>query len=190
MSSKGKLIVFTAPSGAGKTSIVKHLLQQELNLSFSVSATTRSQRDGEIDGKDYYFFSPDSFRTQIQEGAFVEWEEVYTDQFYGTLKSEVDKKIAAGQHVIFDIDVKGAESLKAAYPDNSLVIFVSPPSLDALADRLRGRKTEDDASFKKRIDRATYELSFADSFDVNLINDDLATAQQDAEQLIKNFIQS
>jgi guanylate kinase len=183
-----KLIIFTAPSGAGKTTIVNHLLKQIDSLAFSVSATTRDRRENEIDGESYYFLSPDEFKHKIEEGAFVEWEEVYRDQYYGTLKSEVERLWAADKNIIFDIDVQGAVNIKKHYPDESLAIFVKPPSPEILFSRLKGRKTETPESLKKRIDKASVELGFEDKFDVVLVNDDLEKAIKIAKKLVTDFI--
>ena len=183
-----KLFIFTAPSGAGKTTIVRHLLKQFEELAFSVSATTRSKRYYEVEGKDYYFISPERFKALIAEDAFVEWEEVYTDQFYGTLKSEVERLWRLNKHIIFDIDVKGALNIKKCYPEQALGIFVKPPSLKELENRLQMRKTEDAASFKKRIDRSVEELEYENRFDLVLINDNLEETLKEAENIIlKNF---
>ena len=188
---KGKLIIFSAPSGSGKTTIVHHLLAQpELNLAFSVSATSRDKRSNEIDGKDYFFISPSDFKEKINNKAFVEWEEVYKDNYYGTLKSEVERLLNKGKNVIFDIDVIGGLNIKKQFPDNSLSIFVQPPSIDVLKKRLINRKTETAEKIKMRIDKAASELQFAKDFDVVLINDNLDKAKKDAYCLIYNFINS
>lgn len=185
-----KLIVFTAPSGAGKTTIVRHLLKKYDNLAFSISATTRRPRPNEQDGKDYYFLSPEKFRQLIDKDAFVEWEEVYEDQFYGTLRSEIKRLWEKKLHILFDIDVRGALSLKKAYPEESLVIFVKPPSVAALLERLRGRKTESQEKIQKRFNKASEELQFEKSFDKVLINDQLDKALREAEQIVEHFLQS
>ncbi|MEM1217627.1 MAG: guanylate kinase [Bacteroidota bacterium] len=187
-SPSGKLIIFTAPSGAGKTTIVRYLLQKFDQLAFSVSATSRAQRPGEKHGKDYYFLSVEEFRQAIDREAFAEWEEVYQGQYYGTLKQEIQRLWAEGKHILFDIDVQGALHLKKVYGTQALVVFVQPPSLEALEIRLRGRQTEDEASFKKRIAKAAEELSFAPSCDRVLINDDLETTLKQAEEMILSFI--
>ncbi len=184
-----KLIAFTAPSGAGKTTIVRHLLNKFPNLAFSVSATTRQARPNEVDGEDYYFMSPEAFKRLIQEKAFVEWEEVYADQFYGTLRSEIERLWRQNLHILFDIDVKGALSIKQAYPEATLVIFVKPPSEKVLLERLRGRRTEEPENLKKRLQKATEELQYENSFDKVLINDDLSEALREAEKIVTDFIQ-
>ncbi len=183
-----KLFLFAAPSGAGKTTIVRHLLSKYNQLSFSISATTRPRRPHEVDGKDYYFISSDRFRELIQQEAFVEWEEVYEGLYYGTLRSEVGRLWADGKHILFDIDVKGALNIKAAFPEEAVSIFVRPPSIDALAERLKARGTEDEASFRKRISRATDELAYENQFDLTLINDRLPIALSEAEQLIERYL--
>ena len=182
------MFAFTAPSGAGKTTVVRHLLSKYDFLDFSISATTRAKREHEVDGRDYYFLSPDDFRQKIDQGAFIEWEEVYTDQLYGTLHSEVDRVWKAGKNIIFDIDVKGATSLKKAYGEDCFVTFISPPSLDILIDRLKGRNTESSASLKKRIERVTREMTYQNSFDTVLFNDVLEVTFHDARAIVENFI--
>lgn len=185
---KGKLFVFSAPSGAGKTTIVKHLLSQNANLEFSVSAASRAIRCGEVNGKDYYFISADKFREKISNNEFIEWEEVYKDQYYGTLKSELERIWAKGNHVVFDVDVVGGLNIKNAFPENTLAVFVMPPSSEVLKDRLINRCTEDEESLKKRLEKADYELSFAEKFDIILVNDNLETAINEAKKLIDKFI--
>lgn len=186
----GKLIILTAPSGAGKTTIARHLLATFDNLAFSVSATTRAQRPYEVDGKDYYFISPEKFRQLIQENAFVEWEEVYENQFYGTLKSELKRLWAAGKHVVFDVDVKGALNLKKQYPTQTLAIFVKPPSPEILVQRLRQRSTESEESLQKRIAKAAAELKYENYFDNVLVNDNLEDALESATTTVQHFIQA
>lgn len=188
MSNQKKLVVFTAPSGAGKTTIVRHLLKTfPQQLAFSVSATTRKARTGEVDGKDYYFLSVEKFKRKIEENAFVEWEEVYENQFYGTLKSEVERLWNKQYHILFDIDVLGATSIKKCYPKQALTVFVKPPNKDILFDRLRGRETETDKNLLKRFKRAEEELKFENKFDLVLVNDVLADTLQEAERLVLNF---
>ncbi len=184
----GKLIIVTAPSGAGKTTIVRHLLDQITDLAFSVSATTRPRRTHEVDGRDYYFITLDAFSQKVEAGEFVEWEEVYPGKCYGTLKSEVERMWANGQDVIFDVDVKGALSLKNKYPDRTLSIFVKPPSVEALADRLLKRGTETPETLATRLERVRYELTFAEKFDRIIVNDNLETALAEAYSLVYNFL--
>ncbi|MDR1878333.1 MAG: guanylate kinase, partial [Bacteroidales bacterium] len=181
----GKLIIFSAPSGTGKTTIVRHLLQSGLPLAFSVSATNRPKRENEINGNDYYFFTTKRFKEKIQNNDFLEWEEVYPNQFYGTLLSEIERIWATGKHVLFDVDVVGGLNIKNKYPDRSLAVFLMPPSLDTLKERLMYRGTETEESIRKRKDKAEYELSFADKFDEVIINDDLHAAQNQAYRLTK-----
>lgn len=183
-----KLLIFTAPSGAGKTTIVRHLLNTFPELSFSISATTRRQRPHEKDGYDYHFISKSDFVNKIAKGDFIEWEEVYTNLYYGTLHSEVDRLWAEGKHIIFDIEVKGATNIKKAYPEESLVVFVKPPNEEVLFSRLRERNTESAESLVKRIARAAEELAYENTFDYVLLNDDLATALAEAEQVTRDFL--
>ena len=186
---KGKLIVFSAPSGSGKTTIVRHLLKQEdLNLEFSISAATREARGQEVNGKDYYFISLEEFKNHIRNEDFVEWEEVYRDNFYGTLKSEVERIWAMGKNVIFDIDVAGGLRIKHKFPDETLAVFVKPPSVDELKRRLKERSTESDDKINMRIAKAHVELATAPQFDVVIKNYDLDLALVEAHQLVKDFI--
>ena len=187
MNNPGKLIIFTAPSGAGKTTIVRHLLRKYPQLAFSVSATTRDKRPGEIDGRDYYFLTQDVFQQRVQDGAFAEWEEVYPGRFYGTLHSELDRLWGEGKTIVFDIEVKGATNLKEAYPDRSLAVFVKPPSPDVLFARLRSRNTETEESLRDRIARASEELEFENNFDRIIVNDALADTLQAAEAIVEEF---
>lgn len=182
-----KLIAVTAPSGAGKTTIVRHLLSTYEHLDFSVSATTREMRKHEVNAKDYYFIGVEKFKHKIEEGAFIEWEEVYENQFYGTLKSEVDRLWKLDKDIIFDIDVKGAVNIKEIYPE-SLCIFIKPPSLEILENRLKARKTETPKSLKKRIARVKKEMTYQNKFDVVLVNDVLEVALKEAEVIIENFV--
>lgn len=185
---QGKLIVFSAPSGSGKTTIVQYLAKQaELNLGFSVSATSRPKRGDEIDGKDYHFISIEAFKKHIIQGDFIEFEEVYTNNFYGTLKSEIDRIWALGKHVIFDIDVEGGLNIKKQFPDKTLAIFVQPPSIEVMEQRLRGRKTDSEEKIKERVAKAQKEMKYATNFDVILLNDVLEQAKKQAYQLVKNF---
>jgi guanylate kinase len=186
---KGKLIVFSAPSGSGKTTIVRHLLKQaDLNLEFSISAATREARGEEVNGKDYYFMSLDQFKQHIKNEDFVEWEEVYRDNFYGTLKSEVERIWAKGKNVIFDIDVAGGLRIKSKFPEETLAVFVKPPSVDELKRRLKERSTESDEKINMRIAKAHVELATAPQFDVVIKNYDLEVALEEANQLVKEFV--
>lgn len=186
---KGKLIVFSAPSGSGKTTIVHHLLaQKNLNLEFSISATSREKRGAEVHGKDYYFISDDAFKKAINENSFIEYEEVYTNNFYGTLKEEVERIWAMGKHVIFDIDVVGGMQIKKQFPDQTLAVFVQPPSIDEMERRLRNRQTDSEEKILERVAKAEKEMKYATSFDVVLINDDLEAAKLEAEALLTSFI--
>jgi len=185
---KGKLIVFSAPSGSGKTTIVRHLLKiDDLNLEFSVSATSREKRDEETEGKDYYFMSAREFKDKIKNDEFLEWEEVYRDNFYGTLKSEVDRIWALGKHVIFDIDVVGGLRIKKKFPKETLAVFVKPPSVDELKIRLKKRKTESDDKINMRIAKASIEMATAPQFDQIIKNYDLDIALKEAENLVAGF---
>lgn len=183
-----KLIIVSAPSGAGKTTIVRHLLSLPLPLSFSVSATSRSPREGEENGRDYYFMSPGEFEEKIAEGAFLEWEEVYAGTYYGTLKSEVDRIWDNGKSVLFDVDVVGGLNIKKIYGSQALAVFVQPPSVDTLRKRLQARSTESDEKIAARVAKADHEMSFAPRFDVILVNDKLEDALREAEVLVKNFL--
>jgi guanylate kinase len=188
---KGKLIVFSAPSGAGKTSIVKYLVEQdELNLDFSISATSRKKRGEEINGEDYYFLSTDEFKSHIKSDSFLEWEEVYRDNFYGTLKSEVERIWGLGKHVIFDIDVSGGLRIKRKYPEDTIAIFVKPPSIDELKIRLKKRKTETENKINMRISKASAEMATADLFDLVIENKILKSAQKEARNIVLDFIKS
>jgi len=189
MMPEGKLIVFSAPSGSGKTTIVRHLLKQkELNLEFSISATSRERRGNEVDGKDYYFLSFEDFKKKIKNNEFLEWEEVYRDNFYGTLKSEVERIWKMGKHVIFDIDVSGGLRIKRKYPKQTLAIFVKPPSIDELKIRLKKRETENADKINMRIAKASAELATAPLFDTIIVNDDLEKALAESYTLVSNFI--
>jgi len=188
---QGKLIVFSAPSGSGKTTIVRHLLKQkELGLEFSISATSREQRGDEIDAKDYYFLSVKEFKTKIKNHEFLEWEEVYRDSFYGTLKTEVERIWELGKHVIFDIDVSGGLRIKRKYPEQTLAIFVKPPSIDELKIRLKKRKTESADKINMRIAKASAELATAPLFDMIIENDDLNNALKEAYDSVAEFVET
>lgn len=185
----GKLIVFSAPSGSGKTTIVRHLLEQkELHLDFSISATSRQKRGDEIDGKDYYFLTPEDFQAKIDADEFIEYEEVYKDNFYGTLKSELERIWAKGKHVIFDIDVVGGLNIKRQFPKNTLAIFVSPPSLEELERRLRYRQTETEEKIQMRLAKAEREIAESSKFDIILKNYDLEIAKNDAYKLVSDYL--
>jgi guanylate kinase len=188
---QGKLIIFSAPSGAGKTTIVHHLLNKFPDkISFSISATTRQLRGDEVNNRDYYFISNEEFLHRVAKHEFVEFEEVYTGTFYGTLKSEIQRIWDEDKHVIFDIDVEGGLRLKKKFGDDALAIFVQPPSLDVLIERLTGRGTDSEEKLAERIKKAEKELDYASKFDVILKNHDLDTACKEAEELIANFINS
>ena len=188
---KGKLLVFSAPSGSGKTTIVRHLLaQDDLNLEFSISCATREPRGEEVDGKDYYFISWEKFKQHIKSDEFVEWEEVYTDNYYGTLRSEVERIWAKGKNVIFDIDVSGGLRIKSKFPQETLAVFVKPPSIDELKRRLKQRSTESDDKINMRIAKASVELATAPQFDKIIKNYDLDVAKVDAYELVKNFLKN
>lgn len=185
-----KLIVFSAPSGAGKTTLVRHLLQiDDLNLAFSISAASRSPREGEVDGKDYYFLGIEGFKDRIRANDFLEFEEVYKDQFYGTLQQEVERLWDMGKNVIFDIDVVGGLRLKSKFPDRCIAIFVKPPSINELQKRLKQRKTETQEKIAMRVAKASTEMATAPQFDVIIKNDDLALAKTEAETIVRNFIE-
>ena len=187
---RGKLIVFAAPSGAGKTTIVHHLLGiPELNLEFSISAVSREKRGEEVDGKDYYFLSPTAFRQKIKNKEFLEWEEVYPENYYGTLQTEVDRICDSGKNVIFDIDVVGALRIKRKFPEETLTVFVEPPHINELIKRLKNRKTESQEKINMRIAKAPAEMANAPQFDVRIMNDDLATAKAEAEKIVADFIE-
>ena len=187
---QGKLIVFSAPSGSGKTTIVRHLLEQKkLNLAFSISATSRKKRGQEKEAEDYYFMSAKAFKQNIKDDAFLEWEEVYRDNFYGTLKAEVERLWALGKNVIFDIDVVGGLRIKKKFPNKTLSVFVKPPSVDELKIRLKKRKTESDEKINMRIAKASVEMATAPQFDFIIENDTLEVALKEAEDLVATHIQ-
>ena len=184
----GKAVIFSAPSGAGKTTLVKHLLASDLDLAFSISACTRSPRANEKHGKDYYFFSKEEFESKIKENDFLEWEEVYDGNYYGTLKSEIDRIWGEGKHVIFDVDVVGGVNLKEYFKDEALSIYVEAPSIEELEKRLRSRETETEETIRKRIGKAIEESKFKSKFDEVIVNEDLNKAKADAEELLRNFL--
>lgn len=188
MMTQGKMIVVSAPSGSGKTTIVKKMLVSDLQLEFSVSACSRAPRAGEQNGVDYYFLSTGDFKKLIEECKFVEWEEVYEGCFYGTLKTEVERIWAAGHHVIFDVDVMGGLKIKKQYPHTCLSIFIQPPSIEELEKRLRGRSTDLEETIQKRLQKAAFELTFAHQFDKIIINDNLDLAAKETYQAISLFI--
>lgn len=188
MERQGKLVIFSAPSGSGKTTIVRRVLPALPQLAFSVSATSRAMRPGEVDGKDYYFLSADAFRRKVAAGEFLEYEEVYAGQFYGTLKSELDRIWAQGKDVVFDVDVKGGLRIKQQFPQQSLAIFIQPPSVAELKRRLEGRGTESAESLKKRLDRAEEELGFAPRFDLRIVNDEIDRAVAEVQTAVTSFL--
>ncbi len=184
-----KVIIFCAPSGSGKSTIISSLMpREELHLAFSISATTRPPRGQEQDGVEYFFLTPEEFRRRIAADEFVEYEEVYADRFYGTLKSQVEKQLADGQNVVFDVDVHGGMRLKEYFGDRALSLFIQPPSIEALRQRLEGRGTDAPEVIQQRLDRAAYELSFAPRFDRIVVNDDLETAKTEAYQILNDFL--
>jgi len=183
-----KLIVISAPSGGGKTSIVHQLLKDIPELSFSISASSRERRENEVHGKDYYFLGVEGFQQKIKEDAFLEWEQVYENQYYGTLKSEIERIWSEGKTVIFDVDVVGGLNIKKQYPKECLSIFIMPPSLEVLAERLIGRGSESDESVKKRLDKAEEEISKNKQFEVIILNDDFKTACKQTKEIVTNFI--
>lgn len=184
----GKLVIFSAPSGSGKSTIINFLLQQGLNLCFSISATSRAPRGTERDGVEYYFLSPDEFRRRIAAGDFLEYEEVYQDKFYGTLKSEVERILSRGDNVIFDVDVVGGCNIKAAYGDRALSVFIQPPSVEELRRRLVSRGTDAPDVIESRVAKAEYELSFASRFDRVIVNDDLERAEAEVLRTVQDFL--
>ncbi len=187
---KGKLLIFSAPSGCGKSTIINWLMSEhpELRMRFSISATSRPPRGQEQHGVEYFFLSPDEFRAKIEAGEFVEYEEVYTDRYYGTLKSQVERQLEAGENVVFDVDVHGAVNIKKMYGDSALSLFIMPPSIEELRRRLVGRGTETEEVIEQRVGRAQYELTFAERFDTVVVNDDLDTAKRDALKVISDFL--
>lgn len=185
---EGKCIILCAPSGAGKTSITKFLLQEDLGLEFSISACNREPRENEVNGIDYYFLSTEGFKNRIDNDEFLEWEEVYKDNYYGTLKTEIDRIWNKGNNVIFDVDVEGGLSLTKHFGEKALAIFLQPPSIEVLESRLRGRGTEDEEKIQKRLEKAEKELSYAKWFDTIITNDDLVTAQQEVLTIVKSFL--
>lgn len=187
----GRLLIVSAPSGSGKSTIVNFLMKEhpEFRLAFSVSATSRPPRGQEQDGVDYYFLTPEEFRSHIEQDDFLEYEEVYEGRFYGTLKSQVEEKLAAGWNVVFDVDVKGGINIKKYYGDDALSVFIQPPSIEALRERLIRRNTDEMAQIEQRLAKAEYEMTFAPQFDCILVNDDLEVAKQEAVDLLNEFLQ-
>ncbi|MEG1581111.1 MAG: guanylate kinase [Bacteroidaceae bacterium] len=185
---KGKMIIFSAPSGSGKSTLINYLMGQDLNLKFSISATSRPPRGTEQHGVEYFFLSPDEFRQKIKNNDFLEYEEVYKDRFYGTLKKQVEEQTLKGENVVFDVDVLGGCNIKNFYGDNALSIFIKPPTVEALKTRLQGRGTDSSEIIAQRIARAEYELSFASKFDTIIINDNLEQAKIDILTTVKNFL--
>lgn len=186
----GKLIIFSAPSGSGKSTIINFLLQQNLNLAFSISATSRPPRGTEQNGVEYFFLSPEEFKQRIANDEFLEYEEVYQDRFYGTLKAQVERQLSEGQNVIFDVDVVGGCNIKKFYGNRALSVFIQPPSVEELRRRLNGRGTDAPEVIESRIAKAEFELGYADKFDVVIVNDKLEKAQTEALDIISNFLNS
>ena len=186
---KGKLIIFSAPSGSGKTTIARHLLSKDFNLEFSISACSREKRHNEKNNIDYYFLSVDDFKKKITNNEFVEWEEVYKDHFYGTLHSEVNRIRNQGKNIIFDIDVKGGLNIKNQFGNDALAIFVKAPSVEELKSRLKNRKTDSEDKIAKRMERVNFELGFANKFDYIIVNDNIENAFAEAEKIISNFLE-
>ena len=184
----GKLIIFSAPSGSGKSTIINYLLEQNLNLQFSISATSRPPRGTEQNGVEYFFLTPEEFKQRIANDEFVEYEEVYPDRFYGTLKSQVEKQLAEGQNIIFDVDVVGGCNIKRFYGERALSVFIQPPSIEELRKRLEGRGTDSPETIESRIAKANFELGFAPKFDLVIVNDNLETAEAQALEAIRNFL--
>jgi guanylate kinase len=189
---KGKMLIVSAPSGSGKSTIVNWLMQEhpELNLYFSISCTSRPPRGTEQNGVEYFFLTPEEFKTKIANQEFLEYEEVYQDRFYGTLKAQVERQREAGQNVVFDVDVKGGVNIKRYYGDEALSLFIQPPSVEELRHRLTGRGTDTAEAIEERLAKAEYELTFAPQFDHVVVNDDLETAKQEALQLVKSFLEN
>ena len=189
MNKKGKLIIFSAPSGSGKSTIINWLMQhEELNMAFSISCTSRQPRGSEKDGVEYFFIEPDEFKKRIQKNEFLEYEEVYKDRFYGTLKQQVEKQLGKGENVVFDVDVKGGCNIKKIYGNKALSVFIQPPSIDELRRRLEGRATDTPEVIEDRLAKAAYELTFAPKFDKVIVNGNLDKAKQESFDIIKEFI--
>lgn len=186
--SSGKLIIFSAPSGAGKSTLVHHLLSCGFDMEFSVSATSRAPRGSELNGTDYYYLTPDEFRKKIENNEFLEYEEVYPNCFYGTLRTEIERITSTGKNIVFDVDVIGGINIKKEFSDRALAVFVAPPSIEILHQRLINRGTDSQEMIQKRIGKADYEMTFAPQFDIVVVNDDLEKAKKEAEQAIKLFL--
>lgn len=186
---KGKLIIFSAPSGSGKTTLVRYLMEQGLDLAFSISCTSRKPRGTEQNGVDYYFLTPEEFRQRIENDEFLEYEEVYTDKFYGTLKAEVERLSDEGHTVVFDVDVKGGVNIKKFYGDSALSVFIQPPSIEELSRRLHGRATDTEEVIQQRLAKAAYELTFAPQFDRVIVNDDLDVAKAETLKVVTEFLE-
>lgn len=184
----GKLVIFSAPSGSGKTTIVKHLLDKGFNLEFSISACNRKPRGTEVHGKDYYFLETKEFKNKIKKNEFVEWEEVYNDRFYGTLRSELDRIWRKGNHVLFDVDVKGGVNIKKQFGEQALSVFIMPPSIEELENRLKGRATDSAEEIERRVAKAEEEIAYAKQFDHVILNDKLEFSTVEAENLLENFL--
>ncbi|MEI7828273.1 MAG: guanylate kinase [Prolixibacteraceae bacterium] len=187
---EGKIIIFSAPSGAGKTTVVRHLLSKNKNFAFSVSATSRKPRGKEQNSVDYFFMTADEFKAKIKHNEFLEWQEVYPDSFYGSLKSEVDKILNEGKNILFDVDVVGGSNIKKIYGDRALALFIQPPSITELEKRLIARSTDNKEGIRERLEKAERELAFAHLFDVIIVNDTLEHALQEAEERVKSFLES
>ena len=185
----GKLIILSAPSGAGKSTIIEHLLKKDFKLEFSISACTRKPRGKEDHGVEYYFLTPDDFKNRISKNEFIEWEEVYEDHYYGTLKTEIDRIFNKGNNVIFDIDIAGGLNIKKQFGKQAISIFIMPPSVEELENRLRNRGTDSDENIKKRIDKAKIEISFANKFDVTIVNERIEEAVKETEEILSNFLE-
>ena len=187
---KGKLFIFSAPSGSGKTTVVRHLLNKLPDLEFSISATSRPPRPNEKQGVDYFFLSPEEFKDKISNNEFLEWEEVYNGTYYGTLKSEIDRIRDSGKHIIFDVDVVGGVNIKKHYGNEAMAIFIKPPSLEELGKRLQFRSTETPETLRKRLEKAEWELNFSHEFDTILVNDNLNVALKEAEEIVQKHIEN